>query len=75
METSTKIAVVGAVLFLIGAVGFAGFFMNALPSLVINKDASTFTNAANYCTGFAIVAILGFMIWMVSVALAREKSK
>jgi len=74
MESSTKIGIVGAVLFFICLVGFIGFTMLALPSLK-EEDYATFTNAVYYVLGFAVVAFLGFMVWMVAVilALAREK--
>jgi len=74
MESSTKIGIAGAVLFFICIVGFIGFTMLALPSLM-EKDYNTFTSATYYCVGFGVVSFLGFMIWMVAVLLALAKEK
>jgi len=74
MESLAKIGIVGAVLFFICFVGFLGFGMLSLPSLM-EKDYTTYDNGAYYCIGFGVVAFLGFMIWMVSVILALTREK
>jgi len=75
MEVSAKVGIVGAVLLLIGFVGFLGFGFNALPTLLERDYATWTTTTMYYVIGFGLVAVLGLMIWMLAILLALTKEK
>ena len=75
MENSVKIAIVGAVLFFVGAIGFVMVGYNALPSLM-EKDYAAFQGMTMwYVVGFGLIGLLGFMVWMIGVALGQSREK
>jgi uncharacterized membrane protein len=75
MENSAKIGIIGAVLFFVGLIGFVMVGYNALPSLM-ERDYNAFQGMTMwYVVGFGLIGLLGFMVWMIGVALGQSREK